>query len=205
VAKHIVTDLPREHRAAFDRFLYAPIVMINVALRNWRFLDKLGIAAARWFNGFGFYGTIRQPMVIGERATPLDPDKPIVMTVYVPIQNPDLPLDAQGPAGRMQLFSTSYAQYERKLVEQMQLMFASAGFNARRDIAGIVLNRWGHAFLSPAPGFFFGKDGQPSPLKVASEPFGRIAFGAGMSGSRTWSDAAADGKRAITQLLHMVS
>jgi len=201
VSKHIVTDLPSEYRAAFDQFLYSPILMVNVALRNWRFLDKLGISAARWFDGVGFYSTIRQPMVIGERPPSFGPDKPIVMTFYVPLRHPDLPLAAQGPACRAEMYGTSYAEYERQIVALMQHMFAPGGFDARRDIAGIVLNRWGHAFLLPPPGFFFGKDNQPAPLKASSEPFGRIVFGKGMSGSLGWSDAAADGKRAITQLL----
>ena len=204
VTKHIVADLPIERRAAFDQFLFAPVLVVNVALRNWRFLDKLGFSAARWFDGFGFYSTIRQPMVVGQRPTPFHPDKPIVMTFYVPIQHPELPLEAQGPAARAQLYGTSYAEYERQIVHQMQRMFAAGGFNARRDIAGIVLNRWGHAFLSPPPGFLFGKDGKPSPLKASREPFGRIVFGAGLSGSNGWNNAAMDGKKAVTQLLSVL-
>ena len=200
VAKHIVADLPTVRRAVLDQFLYAPMLMINVALRNWRFLDKLGFSAARWFDGFGFYCNIRQPMLIGGRAAPFHPDKPIVMTFYVPIQKPDLPLEAQGPAARTDLYATPYADYERQLVAQMQRMFGSGGFDARRDIAGIVLNRWGHAFVTPPPGFFFGKDGAPAPLKLAAEPWGRMAFG--QSGLDDWSGAARAGRRAVTELAH---
>jgi spermidine dehydrogenase len=151
VAKHIITDLPSEYSAACAQFLYTPILMVNVALRNWRFLDKLGFSAARWFDGFGFYSTVRQPMIVGTRPTPFHPDKPMVMTFYVPIQSPTLPLTAQGPASRLKLYGTSYADYERQLVAQMQQMFAPGWFDARRDVAGIILNRWGHAFISPPP------------------------------------------------------
>lgn len=28
---------------------------------------------------------------------------------------------------------------------------------------GIILNRWGRAYLTPPPGFFFGQDGKPAP------------------------------------------
>jgi spermidine dehydrogenase len=202
VAKHVVTDLPSEYRAACEQFLYGPILMVNVGLHNWRFLDKLGFSAARWFDGFGFYSTVRQPMVVGSRPTPFHPNKPMVMTFYVPIQSPDLPLVAQGPASRLKLYGTSYADYERQLIAQMQQMFAPGGFDARRDIAGIILNRWGHAFISPPPGFFFGKDGGPSPLKVLRERFGRIAFGnSELAGIQSWPTAAAEGRRAITQVL----
>ena len=73
VTKHVVADLPETHRAALDRFLFAPMLVINVALRNWRFLDRLGFAAARWFDGFGFYATIRQPMALGGQRPALRP------------------------------------------------------------------------------------------------------------------------------------
>jgi spermidine dehydrogenase len=56
-------------------------------------------------------------------------------------------------------------------------MFSGTGFDGRRDIAGIILNRWGHAYLSPQPGFFFGKDANPAPGEfLRNTPFGRIAF-----------------------------
>jgi spermidine dehydrogenase len=48
---------------------------------------------------------------------------------------------------------------------------------SRRDLAGIILNRWGHAYLSAQPGFFFGKDGKPAPGEILrNHPHGRIAF-----------------------------
>lgn len=204
VAKHIITDLPPDYRLACEQFLYSPILMINVALRNWRFLDKLGISAARWFDGFGFYGMIRRPMIVGGRPTPFNPDKPIVMTFYVPVQRLDLPLEAQGPAGRALMYGTSYVEYEQQIVGQMRRMFSCAGFDARRDIAGIVLNRWGHALPSPPPGFYFGKDGKPPPQKVLREPFGRIALGHSELGGLDWNGATVEGKRAITQVLQVL-
>ncbi len=201
VAKHIVSDLPDEYRLALGRFFYLPILMVNVALRNWRFLDKLGFGTGRWFDGFGFFGTIRQPMVTGKNLAPFHPDKPIVMTFYVPIQSPGFPLEAEGPAGRAQMYGTSYADYERKIVMQMQRMFSAGGFNARRDIAGIVLNRWGHAMPTPPPGFFFGADGMPPPREVLRKRFGRIAFGHSEMGRGDWVGAADEGKRAMIQVL----
>jgi len=144
-------------------------------------------------------------MIVGRRPTPFHPDKPVVMTFYVPIQHLELPLAAQGPAGRAQLYGTSYADYEHRLVAQMQMMFSATGFDAHRDIAGIVLNRWGHARMSPPPGFFFGKAGIPSPLTVLRRRFGRIAFGnSELSGAQSWSAAVSEGKRAITQVLDFI-
>jgi hypothetical protein len=46
---------------------------------------------------------------------------------------------------------------------QCLLMVGDYGFDANRDIAGIITNRWGHAYITPQPGFYFGKDGNPAP------------------------------------------
>jgi spermidine dehydrogenase len=34
---------------------HSPTLTVNVALRNWKFLDRLGIASARWFDGLGWF------------------------------------------------------------------------------------------------------------------------------------------------------
>jgi spermidine dehydrogenase len=198
VAKHIIHDLPAAQRAAFDQHLYSPIIMANVALRNWRFLDRLGFSAARWFDGFGFYGSVRRPMHWGDGPQPpFHPDKPIVMTLYAPFPRHHLPLEAQGADARMELYGTSYAAYERQIVQQLQAMFGAGGFDARRDIAGIVLNRWGHAFVTPPPGFYFAPEGQIAAAEVHKHPVGRIAY----VSSADWAGSAAGGRDAVERLL----
>jgi spermidine dehydrogenase len=206
IAKHIARDLSADYKDALTNILHGPILSVNVALRNWRFLDKLGISAARWFEGFGFFANIRQPMVVGDRPVPFHPDKPIVLTFYLPFLKPGMPLAAQGAAGRMELYGTSYADFERQIVAQMQLLFGKTGFDARRDIAGIILNRWGHALHSPQPGFYFGKDGKPAPIAVLRKRFHRIAFGhSELNGTtQAWDTAAAEGRRALTQVLEVM-
>src|SRR4029077_16752621 len=140
IAKHVAQDVPSDYQDAFSRLPHGPILTGNVALHNWRFLDTLGISAARWFEGFGFLANIRRPMLVGDRPTPFHPDKPAVLTFYFPFPKPGLPIEGQGPAGRQELYGTSYVDFERQIVTHLQRLFGGAGFNARRDIAGIVLN-----------------------------------------------------------------
>ena len=52
VARNIVSDLPTSIENAYSQFHHSPILVVNVALRNWRFLEELGIAAGRWFDGW---------------------------------------------------------------------------------------------------------------------------------------------------------
>ena len=82
-------------------------------------------------------------------------------------------------------------------------MFGPYGFDAQRDIAGIILNRWGHAYLSPQPGFFFGKDGKPAPREILRKaPFGRIAFAnTDLAGAMDHRFSILEAQRAVNQLL----
>jgi spermidine dehydrogenase len=104
------------------------------------------------------------------------------------------------------MIGTSFKQYEQQIRDQFSVMFGGVGFDAKRDIAGIILNRWGHAYLNPQPGFFFGKDGKPAPSEVLrGAPFGRIAFAntdlAGIMDHRT---SILEADRAVRQLLDQV-
>lgn len=205
VNRIICKDLPTEHREAMASFHHAPIHTINIALRNWKFLDKLGAAAVRWFEGYGWFFTLRKQMIIdGKEPMPLDPGKPTVVTMYNSFCIPGLPVDEQATAARMQLFSLPFAAVERGVREQFNKMFASYGFDAKRDIAGIVSNRWGHAYVVSPPGFYYGKDGRKSASDIIREPHGRIAFGhSELTGAQLWTTAEEEGERAARQILDM--
>jgi len=176
-AKHIVKDLPATHREAYAQFYRAPCLMANVAVRNWRFLYKLGISECQWFEGIGNYTAVRKLATFGAVSPTLGPDSPVVLTLKILFSNPELPIGEQVTRGRAELIGTPFRGYEQRIREQLTMMFGGLGFDARRDIAGIILNRWGHAYLSAQPGFFFGKDGKPGPGEVLrATPFGRISF-----------------------------
>ena len=205
IARHVVRDLPPAYVQAFAQFHHAPILVANVAVRNWKAFAKLGISAAHWFDGFGFFVNVRQPMKIDGAPVPLDPEKPAMLTFYVGFPTPGMPIAQQTAAARGVLFGTSYADFERQIRKQLHAMLGGAGFDARRDIAGIVLNRWGHAYIAPQPGFYFGADGNPAPLEIVRERFGRIAFGhSELSGRQSWGRAAQEARRALKQVLEVI-
>ena len=144
--------------------------------------------------------------LVGDVAPQIDPDSPIVLTLKILFSHPGLPTEAQGHRGRAELLATSFLEYECRLREQFSQMFSAGGFDARRDIAGIVLNRWGHAYLSPQPGFFFGSRGKPSPREVLrSAPFGRVAFAnTDLAGAMDHRYSILEARRAIAQLFDSV-
>jgi len=125
-----------------------------------------------------------------------------VLTVKVLYSYPGYSTEEQGHRGRGEMLATSFREYEQRIREQFTEMFGSTGFDARKDIAGIILNRWGHAYLSPQPGFFFGKDGKPAPREVLRKaPFGRIAFAnTDLAGAMDHRFSILEARRAVTQL-----
>jgi spermidine dehydrogenase len=204
--KHIVTDLGAEQRNAYSQFYRSPCMMANVAIRNWRFLHKMGITGCRWFEGVGNYMDVRRQALVGIDDPTISPDSPVVLTVKVLYSYPGISTEEQGHRGRGEMLGTSFRDYEQRIREQFTAMFAGAGFDAGRDIAGIVLNRWGHAYLNPQPGFFFGKDGKPAPREtLRSAPFGRIAFAnTDLAGAMDHRYSILEAQRAVNQILDQV-
>lgn len=205
VNKRICQDVSRDYREAMEAFHHSPVLVVNVALRNWRFLDRLGVAAVRWFEGLGWWTSLRRNLVLdGKETQPLDPNKPVVLTQYIPITVPGVPFPEQCTEARMALFAMTYEEIAEQVRDQFTKMFAPYGFDADRDIAEIVANRQGHAYFVAYPGFFFGKDGKPSPMEVLRKPFNRIAFShSELSGAQMWETAALEGERAAQQILDM--
>ena len=204
--KHIVRDLPEDRKDAYAQFYRSPCMVANVAVRNWRFLYKMGISGAQWFEGIGTYLQVRKLALCGAESPTVGPDSPVVLTIKVLYPHPGQTAEQQGHIGRAEMISTPFREYERQLRQQLTEMFARSGFDASRDIAGIILNRWGHAYASPAPGFYFGKDGKPAPGDVLrAAPFGRIAFAnVDLSGMPDHKSSIIEADRAVGQLLDQV-
>ena len=204
--KHVVRDLPQAQQGAYGQFYRSPCLMANVAVRNWRFLYNMGITGFRWFEGVGNYTEVRKTALMGADAATLGPDSPVVLPLKVLYSYPGLPIADQGHRGRGEMLATSFREYERRIREQFTDMFARTGFDARRDIAGIILNRWGHAYLNPQPGFFFGKDEKPAPSEVLrATPFARIAFAnTDLAGIMDHRSSILEAGRAVGQLLDQV-
>jgi len=209
--KHVLRDEPASLTEAMNQFHHGPILTLNVAVRHWRFMEKLGISCARWSEreGFGWYTGLRAPMVIDGTQMPLDPSKPAMLTFYIPftfgVSQTGLPIDIQARNARNLLLGMSFLAIEYRIREQLTMMFGDYGFDPRRDIAGIIANRWGHAYVAAQPGFFFGRNGQPAPRDVVRKGYGRVRFGhSELTGYQLWTTACSEGKRAAQEALALM-
>jgi spermidine dehydrogenase len=200
VNKHLLVDMPEDLRSAYEQFFYAPALIVNVALRQWRFLYDLNITACRWFDdtdGIGYCCNLRRNMVTAKYAPPLHPHKPAVLSFYLGLPVPGLSAEKQGMAARARLLNTTYADFEVMIRRQMLRLFGASGFVPKRDIAAIVLNRWGHGRLIEPPGFHYGVNGKPSPLERVRQGYGRVSIGhSELNGAQHWGSALEFGRKA---------
>ena len=138
----------------------------------------------------------------GALSPTVSPDSPVVLTLKILFSSPGLPIGEQVTRGRAELISTPFHEYERRIREQFTMLFSSVGFDSRRDIACIILNRWGHAYLSAQAGFFFGQDGKPAPGEVLrNHPHERIVFAnSDLTGIMDHRASILEAHRAVGQL-----
>ena len=54
----------------------------------------------------------------------------------------------------------------------MLRLFGDAGFVPRRDVAGVILNRWGHARIVQVPGFYYGVEVSPQAARSFRKDLG---------------------------------
>ena len=206
VNKHIVKDAPGDLQTAMQGINHAPALVANVALKNWRFMEKAGVTACLWNEGeFGFQCNLRRPLHNGAYRPPLDPDKPIFLTFYAPFLYPGQSTSIQASLGRQELFTTSFQDFELKIRRQLVNMFGNYGFDPARDMAGLILNRWGHAYVVPEPGFYFGKAGKPAAPDVIRRGFGRIGFAhSELAGFQSYQTAVMEAERAIGDIMEFM-
>ena len=204
-ARHAVQNLPDEYREAVQKFPRSPMLSVNVALDNWRFLYDLGYTACSGAAGSASRRTCARTCtsaITGPRSIRIIPN---LFTFYVPFNQHGLSLVDQGHAGRARLFGTSYRDLEAQVRQQMVTLFANTSFDPKRDIAGIVMNRWGHAYCNAGPGFYTRKNGKPTQSDVLRQPLGQLAFGhSELNGNQHWNVAAEEGRRAAQQVITML-
>jgi spermidine dehydrogenase len=146
---HLCPELPLAQKEALDYATKIPLVYISIAVRNWRALHNLGfqsitIPQPKLMHSFG----LDFPVSMGGYDFTQNPNQPTILHgTYVPT-DPDKGLSSKQQAinGRRQLYEISFDQFERDIIEQMQGSLKGGGFDAKRDIAGITVNRWPHGY-----------------------------------------------------------
>jgi len=116
MTKHIVSDLPKEQKEAYDKFYYSPYLMVNVWINNSRALDKLdfGYHGWVWEPRIATYISISDAIRAAGHDPNRDPERPNCITLWCPpLPDPELDGDyeEQGKQGREAMRDKSFEGY----------------------------------------------------------------------------------------------
>ena len=183
IVPYLVPELPEEQKAALHLAVRMPLVSTNVAIRNWRAFQKLGVSNISCPGMF--YTSIGLSIVpaIGGYKNPSTPDEPIVVSMglanrIVEKHGSGLPPREQWKAARAELQKISFATFESNIRSQLDRVLGPGGFDAKRDVAGIIINRWSHGYASGS-NELYDRDYShclDAPWVIARKQFGRITI-----------------------------
>ena len=125
-----------------------PFAYTQVALGNWRAIEKSGHGMVYSPGAFVSELWLDFPVSMGGYEYPKDPDDPTVVTAY-PIVTPDgsgLSPREQFRVGRAAMLAKPFREYETAILEQLDKVWGPYGMDAGRDVAAITVNRWPHGY-----------------------------------------------------------
>jgi spermidine dehydrogenase len=203
VIPYIAAELPATQKEALASAQKVPLLYNNVLIRNWTSFQKLSVNAVYCPSMYHAYVNLDLPVSIGGYECSKKPDEPIVVHMMKAACKPGHPIREQHKLGRIQLYSTTFETYERKIRDQLARMLGPGGFDPARDILGITVNRWTHGYAyeynSLADDFWL--NGGETPCQVARKPFGRIAIANSDADAYAYTDCAIDqAYRAVQEL-----
>lgn len=199
----IVPELPAEQKAALRTPSKVPMQYSNVLVRDWRAWKALGLRSITAPNGYHTSVSLDIPMAIGGYASATDPGQPAVIHMVRNPNRPGLPRREQNRLGRQDMLDTPYEKIEREIRSQLQRMLAPGGFDAKRDILAITVNRWPHGYA-----YTYDTLGDPDmpdhlrPHVIGRQPCGRITIANADAGAAAFTNVAIDqAERAVQECL----
>jgi spermidine dehydrogenase len=192
---YIIPELPSEQKKALADNVKAPIVYTSVFVRNWRAFEKLGVSTVRCPTMYHDTVSLPEPVDLGALRHAASPEEPIVLSLTRYPNVPGLPRKEQHRAGRAELLGTSFETFERSIRDQLARILGPGGFDPRRDILGIMVNRWCHGYsytynslYDPLDWVFTETDRRP--CVTARRPYGLISIANADAAASPHSDAA---------------
>ncbi|GBR01086.1 spermidine dehydrogenase SpdH [Acetobacter oeni] len=207
IIPYLIPELPTPQKEALAYGTKGPIVYVNVALKNWQSFRKLGVSEINCPGMFFESIELAEPVSLGRLHAPENPDHPVVIRMIRTFGMPGLSKRDQHRAGRSALLATTFEQFEQEIRSQLQRVLEPGGFDEKRDIAAITVNRWPHGYAytynslyEPADWVF--TETSSRPCVTARQPFGRIAIANSDAAASPHTDAAFEqAHRAVIELL----
>ncbi len=203
IIPHIMPELPDAQKQALAQCVKMPLVYVNVAVRNWQPFVKLGVDDI--YSPYAYFSNTKldYPVALGGYHNSRDPRQPILLHMeHIPLSpNRGLSNIEQFRLGRELLLSTPFAEYEERIVDQLDRMLGPGGFSSARDIADITVNRWPHGYAYSADSLFDPDSLGSQPYEIARRRCGSVTIANSDAGWNSYTHEAIDQAwRAVNEL-----
>mgnify|MGYP000728271872 CR=1 FL=1 len=200
---YICPEMPEKQKEGLAFNVKIPLVYTKVLISNWKAFAELKTSFVYYTGGFYKQAELAYPVSLGDYKRSQTPDEPMVVHMcHVPLFT-DITGPDQWRAGRMQILTTTFEEFEGHAKEQLNQALSSAGFDADRDIEAITVNRWPHGY-SYSNGLIWGEDfaEEDKPWVIGRQPFGNIHVANSDAGAKADTQTAIkQAHRAIKEIL----
>jgi spermidine dehydrogenase len=203
IVPHIMPELSDAQKQALALSVKMPLVYVNVAIRNWHPFVKLGVDNIYSPSAYFSNTKLDYPVALGGYRNPRDPSEPMLLHMeHMPLTpNRGLSNVEQFRLGRQLLLSTPFAEYERRITDQLDRMLGPGGFQSARDIVAITVNRWPHGYAYSADSLFDQETQGPPAYEIARKRCGSVAIANSDAGWNSYTHEAIDQAwRAVNEL-----
>jgi spermidine dehydrogenase len=203
----IVPELPPEQKVALKYGVKGPNVYTSVAVRNWNAFQKMGLRSVSAPTMFHSGVALSEAASLGDLHHPQTPGDPIVLHMGKVPTAPGKPREEQHEIGRMELYTTTFETFERKIHDQLARTLGDGGFDPAQDIVAITVNRWPHGYAYTYNSLFEPMDWvytetDARPCVAARKPFGLISIANSDAAASPHTDAAMlEAHRAVQEVL----
>jgi spermidine dehydrogenase len=200
---YLCPELPAEQKEGLAYNVKVPLTYTKVLISNWQSFVNLGISYVYFTNDFYKQIELDYPVSLGDYAFNKDPGKPMIVHLCNVPYFDDIEGPEQWRAGRRQLLTTDFGDFEHHVRDQMDAALGAGGFDAERDIEAITVNRWPHGY-SYNPKYLWEPDWPDeaaTPWVIGRQRYGRIAIANSDAGARSDTNSAiTEAHRAVTEL-----
>ena len=192
---HLCPEISEQQKAGLSYGVRSPFVYANVLLNNGQAFAKLNLTfthcpldAFQWVSSAPTTSN-------GGYEPPRGPEDP--MAVFM-MGSPTPAVEGSSArelcrAGRYKIYSTTFAQYEAQIRQQLQSLLGQYGFDHETDIQAITVNRIPHGYAYS----YLGLDDPEweegkAPHEIGRAQFGRISIANSDSEAMPLMDAAFD-------------
>jgi spermidine dehydrogenase len=206
IIPYVCPELPEAQKEALHRLVRKPLVVTTVAITNWRAFAKNNILLITAPNSFYYLALLDLGYTFGGYRGAINPDEPAtVMMMHAP-NFPGMPARDQYRAGRASLMNLTLEDYRQQAITQLERALGPSGFDPRRDVAGITVNRWAHGYACGDNDLYDPEwtHAESSWVK-GRQRFGRITIANSDAAGVSMTQAAFDqANRAVKELLYDV-